>query len=163
MKALVPLPVGVALVVMLAGAARADDRPPHGLIGLGGSLLLTGRDGGPPNRADAEFEVKPGGSFGHLGGLVALRAFDAHHAGLLCAGVVFEAAAARPRIVLDLHAELGVDLDVHAPLVGGGLRTTVGLVGPLALALDSGAYLVIDGVDRTRVVISSGALLAVRW
>ena len=156
MKALLAL-------VLLVASARADDRPVHGLVGLGGSLLLTGRDGGPPNRADAELELKPGGAFDRLGGFVALRAFDAHHAGLLCAGVVFEAAAARPRVVLDLHAELGVDLDVHAPLAGGGLRTTVGIVGPLAVLLDSGAYLVIDGVDRTRVVISSGALLAVRW
>jgi hypothetical protein len=150
-------------LVVLAGAAHAEDRPVRGLAVIGGSLLLSGRDGGPPNRADAEFDLEPGGSFGHFGGLVALRAFDAHHAGLLCAGVVFEAAAARPRIILDLHAELGADLDEHRPLVGGGLRTTVGLVGPFALALDSGAYLVIDGVDRTRLVISSGALVGFRW
>jgi hypothetical protein len=76
---------------------------------------------------------------------------------------VFEAAAARPRLVLDLHADLGADLDARAPLAGGGLRTTLQLVGPLGVVVDSGAYLVIDGIERTRLQLQSSALLAVRW
>jgi hypothetical protein len=154
----------VALLLALGSTqALADDRPVHGSVAVGGDLLFTGREGGSLQRAAAELDVEPGGALGVFGGLVALRAFDAHHAGLLCAGIVFEAAAARPTLVLDLHADLGFDLDVHALLAGAGLRTTVGIVGPLAIALDTGGYLVIDGFDHTRLALMSSAELGLRW
>ena len=35
------------------------------------------------------------------------------------------------------------------------MRTTLAIVGPLGVALDTGGYLVIDGVDHTRLVLSS--------
>ena len=89
----------------------------------------------------------PGGAFDRYGILVALRDVDGDHHGLLCAGVLFEAAAARPTLALALHADVGVDLDARAPLVGGGLRTTLAIVGPLGVALDAGGELVIDGID----------------
>ena len=154
----------VALLLALGSApALADPRPVHGAVTIGGDLLFTGREGGSLQRAAAEVDVEPGGAFGVFGGALALRAFDAHHAGLLCAGLVFEAAAARPTLVLDFHADVGFDLDVHAPLAGGGLRTTVGIIGPLAVALDTGGYLVIDGFDHTRLALMSSAELGLRW
>jgi invasion protein IalB len=48
-------------------------------------------------------------------------------------------------------------------MVGGGLRTTLTLVGPLGLGLDSGGHLVIDGVDKTRLALSAGVAVVARW
>jgi hypothetical protein len=76
---------------------------------------------------------------------------------------VYEGAAARPRLVLDLHAELGADLDARVPLVGGGIRTTLTIIGPLGVALDTGAYLVLDGIDRTRLQLQTSTVLVARW
>jgi hypothetical protein len=148
-----------ALAVLALCAGTATARPIHGSVGAGGSLLLTG-DNGDRNRFDVEVDVEPGSRFG---GLVALRGFDPDHRGLLCAGLVYEAGAARPRLVLDLHGDAGADLDQRAPLVGGGIRTTITIVGPLGIALDTGGYLVIDGVDHTRLVLATGAAVVARW
>jgi hypothetical protein len=146
----------LAVVVVLAAPAIA--RPLHGSIGIGGALLLTGDDG-DRTRAELELDLEPS----RYGALVALRGFDDHHRGLLCAGFVYEAAAARPTLVIDLHADVGADLDQRAPLVGGGIRTSLGIFGPLGVALDAGGYLVIDGVDHTRLVLASSASLIAAW
>jgi hypothetical protein len=160
--------LAIAAVVLcalrLAGtSARADDAPPrrpwHGSVGAGGAFVLLG-ERGDRQRADVAFDVKPRSRFGIL---AAWRAFDEDHDGLVMAGVVYEGGAARPRIVLDLHAEVGVDLDEKAPLAGGGIRTTLTIIGPLGVALDSGAYLVIDGVDNSRLHFQSNALVVARW
>ncbi|MDB4954259.1 MAG: elastin (supravalvular aortic stenosis, Williams-Beuren syndrome)-like protein [Myxococcales bacterium] len=143
---------------LLATPAFAD-RPWHGSVGAGTTLLLTG-DRGDRNRYELEVDVEPASRFGAL---LAWRGFDHDHHGLACAGLVYEAGAARPRIVVDLHGDIGVDLDQRAPLLGGGIRTTIAVVGPLGVALDSGAYLVIDGVESTRLALAAGAMLVARW
>lgn len=143
------------LVLVLAPPAFAD-RPLHGGASAGGTLLLTG-DRGDRQRGELEVDVEP---YSRFGGLVAWRGFDRGHRGLLCAGIVYEAGAARPRLVLAFHGDAGIDLDQRAPVLGGGLRTTIALLGPLGLALDTGAYLVIDGVDNTRLAIAAGAALS---
>jgi hypothetical protein len=148
----------VALVVLAARSAAAD-RSFHGGAAAGGTLLVTG-SGGDRGRAEVQLDVEPGSVFG---GLVAWRGFDRGHRGIIDAGLVYEAGAARPRLVLDLHADLGADLDQRAPVVGGGVRTVIAVVGPLGVALDLGGYLVVDGVDRTRLVIATSALLVARW
>lgn len=155
----------IAALATLAGLApaHADPRPWHGSIGAGGSLLLTGQGDGSRLRVEGEVDVLPGGALDRYGGLLALRAADADHHGLACLGLLFEAAAARPRLALALHADLGVDLDAHAPVLGGGARTTLTLVGPLGVALDTGAYLVLDGLDHTRLAIDASTMLVVRW
>lgn len=151
--------IAAALAVVLAAApARADDRTLHGSASAGGTLLLTG-SGGDRQRAEVELDAE----LGRLGGLVAWRGFDGAHAGLVTAGVSYEAAAARPRLVLDLHGDAGADLDLRAPAIGGGVRTLLELVGPLGVALDAGAYVVIDGVDHTRLQLAAGAALAAVW
>ena len=145
-----------------SGETSAETRPGrrfHGSVGVGGALLLTGDDG-DRLRLEIAADAKLGGRYGAL---LAWRGIGDDLRGLLTAGLVFEAGAARPRLVLDLHADLGADLDVRAPLAGGGIRTTLGIAGPLGVVLDSGAYLVIDGVDGTRLQIQSSALVAVRW
>ena len=158
--------VVLALGGLAPAPARAEpDAEPtpgrrfHGSVGAGGALLLTG-DGGDRARLETAADVKLGGRYGAL---LAWRAIGDGRRGLATAGLVFEAGAARPRLVLDLHADLGADLDARAPLAGGGIRTTLGIAGPLGVVFDSGAYLVIDGVDGTRLQIQSSALVAVRW
>lgn len=145
------------LAVLLA-STTALARPLHGSAGLGGSLLATGAEGAA-RRLELEVDLEPS----RFGALLALRGFDAEHRGLACVGLVYEAGAARPRLVLALHADLGADLDHRAPLVGGGVRATLGLIGPIGLAGDAGSYLVIDGVDRTRLVLQFSGSLVVRW
>ena len=157
----------LAVVVALVASAHADDtteppRPVHGSAGVGTSFLVTG-DLGDRNRFDAEVDLEPGGRFGHYGMLVALRGFDDHHAGLLVGGLMFEAAAARPRLVLDLHADAGADLDTHRPLAGGGVRTLLGIIGPLAIGFDVTACVVIAGAQDTRLVFAGDSLLVLRW
>lgn len=149
----------VGVVVALLGSAHADDRPVRGSAGAGGSLLLTGH-GGDRFRGEVAIDLKPRSRFG---GLLAWRAFDQEHDGIVMAGVVFEAAAARPRLVLDLHGEVGFDLDTRDPVLGGGLRTTVGIIGPLAVVLDTGLYIVVDGLEDSRIQLQSSTLLAYRW
>ena len=149
-----------ALALLLVPAlAHADDRPLHGSVGIGPSFVITGA-GNDRNRFDAEFDLEP---WTRLGPFIALRAFDDHHRGLLSAGVIYEAAAARPRLVLDLYGDAGADLDASRPLIGAGIRTTITIIGPLAVGLDTGLHLVIDGVDHSRLQLASDLLLAVRW
>jgi len=149
----------LALLLLATTACPVFGRPIHGSASIGGALLATG-DLGDRGRLELEVDVEPQSKFGAL---LALRDFDENHHGLACAGLIYEPGAARPTLVIDLHADLGADLDQHAPLVGGGIRTVIGLLGPLGVALDSGGYLVIDGVDRTRLVLSFGAAAVARW
>ncbi|MCX5744209.1 MAG: hypothetical protein NT062_17095 [Proteobacteria bacterium] len=151
------------LVVGFAGSAASEPRAVHGSVGGGGALLFAGEDGGARLRVEGEVDVEPGGWAGRFGGLLALRAADRTHHGLLVAGLMFEAAAARPRLVLGLHADLGIDLDVVAPVVGGGLRATVAIWRSLGVAIDTGAHLVVDGIADTRLVFGSSTSVVVRW
>lgn len=151
--------IGFAVaVVAVARPAAADDRW-HGSLGLGGDLLLTGADGDHARFAVVGELVPPGSRFG---GSLAWRAATGDRRGLLLGGLVFEAGAARPRLVLALHADAGADLDARAPAAGGGLRTTLGLLGPLGLALDAAGYVVIGGGD-SRLQLQLSALAVARW
>jgi hypothetical protein len=147
------------VVVLLVLVNTAHARPIHGSVGIGGSFLTTGNDGDAA-RGELEVDLEPDSRYGAL---LALRGVAQHHHGLLMAGLIYEAAAARPTLVLDLHADAGADLDHRAPLVGGGLRATLGLLGPIGVALDTGGYLVIDGVDHTRLVLSTSVSIVAAW
>jgi hypothetical protein len=147
------------VVAALVGTAVADRDSLHGSAGAGGTLVMTGEQG-DRFRLDVSFDLKPRSRYGVL---VAWRAFDEDHHGLVTAGISYEGAASRPRLVLDLHADLGFDLDAKRPLGGGGIRTTLMIIGPLALVLDMAAYLVVDGVDGTRLQLQSCSLIAGRW
>lgn len=155
----------VALLVASAESEADDDDAPrtdrsiHGSVGGGGSLLLTGEQG-DRWRVDAALDLKPWHRYGIL---LAARAFDESRQGLVLGGVIFEAASARPRLVLDLHASLGLDLEARAPAGGGGIRTTLAIYKLLGIAFDLGAYLVVDGFDETRLQIQSTTALVLRW
>ena len=147
------------IVLCLLAAAAFAERGIHGSAGVGGTLISTG-DRGDRWRLEATFDLKVHSRYGVV---VGWRAFDDTHHGLVTAGLVYEGAAARPRLVLDMHADVGVDLDERAPLVGGGLRTTVGIIGPLGVVLDGGGYLVIDGADNTRLQLQTALIVSARW
>jgi hypothetical protein len=146
-------------LALLLVATAAHARPWHGSVGGGTTFLLTGA-GGDRNRFELEADLEPASRWGAL---LAWRGFDGDHDGIVGAGVIYEAGAARPRLVVDFHGDLGFDLDQRAPMVGGGLRLVIAIVGPLGVALDTGAYLVIDGVDDTRLQLATGASLVARF
>lgn len=142
------------VVVALAGVAHAD-RPIHGSIGGGSALVITGADN-DHNRFELEADLEP---HSRWGALIAWRQFSGNHSGMVAAGVIYEAGAARPRLVLDFHGDAGFDLDQRAPMVGGGLRTVIEIYGPFGVALETGGYLVIDGVDNTSFKLATGLSL----
>jgi hypothetical protein len=148
----------LAVICALAAPAFAE-RSVHGSVGGGSSFLLTG-DGGDRQRFELEVDLKPASRFG---GHLAWRAFDGEHHGLLLGGLVYEGGAARPRLVVDLHGDVGADLDAKAPVIGGGVRSTLMIWRLFGIALDGGGYLVIDGVDDTRFVIATSASAVIRW
>ena len=147
------------VVALLASTAHA--RPIRGSAGAGGALVLVGEQG-DRQRAEVVVDLKPRSRYG---GIAGWRAFDEERKGLVTGGLVYEAGAARPRLVLDLIVELGADLDQRAPLAGGGIRSTLTIIGPLGIALSTNAYLVIDGVEDSRLHLQSSALLVAhaRW
>jgi hypothetical protein len=162
----------VALVIVSSSAAAGAEpaRPVRVSAGAGGALLATGLHDGPRTRIDAHVAVMPGGRFGRFGVVGALRhvtrdpfAGD----GLATLGVAYEAAAARPRLALALHGDVGVAIGDPAPAIGGGLETHLWIwprrLGPLCLVFDLTAHLVIDGVEDTRLVIASATRVGVAW
>jgi len=168
--------LGLAALAALVGSAApaaAEPTPPrpfHVSIGGGGSLLFTGLDGGPRTRADGHLDISPGGAFGRFGLTAALRhviydpLFDD---GLATLGVLYEAAASRPRLVLSLHADAGLTLAETNPVLGGGIETHFWIwprkLGPLALVLDTTAHLVLDGTENTHLVLASATRLALAF
>ncbi len=150
----------LAIAVAMLGAAVAHaERPLHGSVGAGGSVVATGSQG-DRWRLDLAVDFKPRSRYGVL---LAWRAFDENHRGLVTAGLAFEGGASRPRLVVDLHADVGVDLDQRAPLIGGGIRPTIGIIGPLGVVYDGGAYIILDGLDDSRIQLMSTLLLVARW
>jgi hypothetical protein len=153
----------LALLCLLVSTAHAE-RPLHGSVAAGGTLVVTGSDG-DRFRNEVSADIKP---WSRYGAIIGWRAFDqaslgdGEHDGMLTAGIVFEAGAARPRLVLDLVGEVGWDLDQSAPLAGAGIRNTIGVVGPLAVVLHSSLYIVVDGED-TRVHLQGNALVGLCW
>ena len=159
MRSLRFTPLGLTLALTLTPTSVLAERGIHGSVGVGGALIMTGAQD-DHFRLDLTFDLKPRSRYGFVLGW---RAFDEEHKGLVTAGLVFEGAASRPRLVLDLHADIGLDLDATRPLVGGGIRTTLMIIGPFGLVLDTGGYLVIDGVNNSRLQLQGATLLAARW
>lgn len=152
----------LALALALAPAIARADRPVHGSVGAGTSIVITGAQG-DHFRYDIGIDLKPRSRYGVS---LAWRTFDADHRGMVLVGIVYEGAAARPRLVLDLHADIGVDLDhdFHPLLATGvGIRTALQIVGPLAVVVDLGPVIVWDGVDNTRLQLMQSTMLGARW
>ena len=155
--------LGLIISAMLATSARADDadapklRPLHGSIAAGGAVVFGSAD---RTAGLAELDVLPGGSLGTWGvtlGVRDLRYTPFASRGMATIGVIREAAAARPLLAVLLHGDVGVAWgDQTLPVVGGGVKTYVALLGPLGLALDSTLHVEIDGVSGTHLVLTLG-------
>lgn len=150
------------LVAALASPALADDGEPapvrvHGSLSAGGSLLFTG-ERGDATRLDASLSIQPWRRFGAV---IAARAIDEDPVGMmLTAGVEYQAAASRPRLVLALYADAGVETAGRDPVIGAGVRTTFVMFGPVGVVADTGMHLVMDA-DDARLVIGSALMLAI--
>jgi len=150
----------VVFLVLVSPAVAFADRPWHGSAGAGTSFLVTGSEG-DRTRFELEVDAEPHSRYGAL---LAWRGFDEDgHYGLLLGGLMYEAAAARPLLVVDFHADAGIDLDAKAPVAGAGIRTVLTVYKAFGVALDTGGYLVVEGVDDTRFVLSSSLQLVARW
>ncbi len=159
MRALVITFALLVLITTDAGAEEAARRQPHYAVGLGGFTAITGAaDYGPV----LEVEVYPGASLGRYGIRGELWGFEDSDGGRAALGVTFEAAAARPRLQLALHGDVGLRFPDHLPTVGGGVQSQLWIYGPIALGLDGGAVLIYDGLDSV-LVIASVVTLRLAW
>ena len=152
----------VAVAARSAPAAADPPAPPraHGSVGAGGQLAF----GGPDRTGGAAaLDVLPGGRLGRWGLTAAVRAVPYQpfgERGLATLGVIREVAAARPRLVLLLHGDVGFTWGPPAPAIGGGVKTCLGVAGPFGLAFDTSFHLVVRGVDGTHGVVGLTLLVA---
>jgi hypothetical protein len=136
-----------------AGVASAPRRGFHWALGGGGFGAISG----PSDWGTAVgLELLPGGPFRRVG-LIGLARFDENtgESGMAAGGVVFEAAAARPRLWLSLHAEVGATWGPSQPVAGVGLKSHLMIWGPFAVCADTTAHVVYDGVDSQLAVAST--------
>jgi hypothetical protein len=150
-----------AALVAAASVAAADPPPrPLGSLRASGDLTLTGPS--PRNRMAGDVIVYLGQRVGVFAGVqhVTLKPFA--DAGQVTAGMAYRAAAARPRLDLVLHADVGATWPL-APTAGGGVIAFFWPLKQVPVAVTSGTnvYLVLDGVDDTRLVLSVGLGLAI--
>lgn len=152
----------VAVVVALASAvsvARAEPVRPLGSLRGTGDLALTGPS--PRNRVAGDVIVYLSQRVGVFAGVQHVTVKPFADAGQVTVGMAYRAAAARPKLDLVLHADAGVTWPL-APAAGGGVITFFWPLKqvPVAVTAGSNAYLVLDGVDDTRIVLSMGLGLA---
>lgn len=136
-----------------AGHAPAPGRI-HWSIDAGGFAGLTGPAGYGIAAAAQVFPGRwPGEVLGPRFGLgLRYRGFEGLSRGLVAAGLAYQAGATRPHLVMELHGELGLDHGTRRPVLGGGVRTQLGLWGPVTLAVHADGYLLLDGL-RPRLAI----------
>jgi hypothetical protein len=149
-----------ALIASIPAVAAADTPPrPVGSLRGTGELMWTGPS--PRNRLGGDVIVYLNQRVGVYAGVQAVTLKPFADAGQATAGMAYRAAAARPKLDLVLHADVGATWPL-APTVGGGVITYFWPLKsvPVALTLGSNAYLVLDGVDNTRLVLSGGIGLA---
>jgi hypothetical protein len=137
-----------------AGAGDASEpevaEAMHWAVGVGGFVGLTG-----PGRyglaAEAEvFPRWPGQLLDdHVGLGLRYRGFDGLARGIVAGGPVYAAAATRPHLAIELHGDIGMAFgpaDGNRLLLGGGVRTQIGLWGPVAVALHGDVYYTFEGL-----------------
>jgi hypothetical protein len=159
-------PLQLALIaaagLVAPAAAAQESRPWAGGLGVGGYVAI----GGPAQSGlAAAAALYPGAWAGRFGARVEARTAgddEPFDGGLFTAGLVYETAAARPRLSLALHGEAGAVAPDPRPALGGGAELQLWLVGPLALAVDSSAHLLVDGLDSELVLTGALALRLAR-
>ncbi len=150
----------VLVLATTLASAHAELVKPRGSLRLTGDLTVNGPS--PHNRIGGDAIVYFGQRAGIFAGVqhVAVKPFA--DVGQATVGIAYRAAAARPKLDLVVHADAGVTWPV-APAAGGGVITYFWPLKKVPVAVTSGlnVYLVVDGVDDTRVVVSVGLGLAV--
>jgi hypothetical protein len=127
-------------------------RAVHWAVAIGGFGALTG----PAGRGPAALaELYPGGRLGRLGFALRFRGFENLDAGMALAGLSFEAGASRPTLTMALHAEAGLAYGPRCGAAGGGLRTQLGVAGPLVLIGDVTGHVVGGGCDVSLALAAS--------
>ena len=106
----------------------------------------------------AHLETLPGGIFGRFGFGVYYRGDELSGRGLVLAGAVYEAASARPGLVMTLHAAAGYDTAHAVPVLGTGWRIQLGVAGPFVASSNLTGQFFLDGV-ATRLGIALGVTL----
>jgi hypothetical protein len=149
----------VAITLAAGASSRAHAQPRRSMhigVSVGGYAATTG----PARWGPSVFaELSPGGWLDHFGARIEARGFEGFGDGWLAAGVVYEAAAARPRLVLSLHGEAGWTYgEAICPVAGGGGHVALFVAGPLAVGVDATATLVYAGVDSTLALAASAVL-----
>ncbi|HKE13618.1 MAG TPA: hypothetical protein VKB80_02050 [Kofleriaceae bacterium] len=156
------LAAGLAIRSAPAAADEASEaseapgaRPWAGSVGVSGYVAL----GGPADSGLAAVAaLYPGAWAGRLGLRLEARTIgqgDRFDRALYTAGLACEAAASRPRLALALHGEAGAVAPDPRAAVGGGVELELWLVGPVALAVDGGAHVLVDGLD-SELVLAAG-------
>lgn len=148
-----------ALCAVCAGRpAAAEQHPPdrvrrvHGGFGGGTYLGLTGPEWGVTGFA----ELYPAGRFGRFGLRIEGRSVKQSSDGQATAGIVYEAAASRPRLQLALYADAGVSWAGSVrPVLGGGVETHLWVRGPVAIVTAGGLSLRVDGTDSVLSITGS--------
>lgn len=142
----------VALVAVVGAALgpRAAVAEPHGAVIVGSELALSG--GGPTPRAQAAAIAYLGRRHGAYASVERV-ALDGDR-GLATVGVAYRAAAARPRLELVLHADLGVAWPRAAAAGGGVLAFLWPTRLPVALVGGVRAHALIDEPTEARIAWS---------
>ncbi len=152
--ALMALCAASALGRPAAAEQHAPDRVRrvHGGFGGGTYLGLTGPAWGVTGFA----ELYPAGRFGRYGVRVEGRSVKQSGDGQATAGLVYEAAASRPRLQLALYADAGLSWSGPLrPVVGGGIETHLWVGGPVALVTVAGLSLRVDGTNSVLSITGS--------
>ncbi len=154
------LAVTILVVVATPASAAAEPVGPIGALGASGDLALTG--GGSRRRVAAEAVAYLTRRYGVYAAVRRATVDPFLDEGQVTIGVAMRAAAARPTLELVVHADAGVAWPT-APVVGGGVTAYLWPLKrvPVALTAGLGAYLVIDGVDDTRLAVGLGLGLAI--
>jgi hypothetical protein len=149
-----------AAAMSSASTARAETVRPLGSLRGTGDLTITGPS--PHNRVAGDVIVYLGQRVGVFAGVQHVTVKPFADAGQATVGMAYRAAAARPKLDLVLHADVGATWPL-APTAGGGIITFFWPLKKVPVAITSGAsvYLVLDGVDDTRLVLSVGLGLAI--
>ncbi|MEM9488909.1 MAG: hypothetical protein AAGC55_07175, partial [Myxococcota bacterium] len=136
--------------------AEVAKRSWHASALIGGFIGVTG----PASYGTAvDIEIYPPARFG--GNLIA-RDLAGSHGTLVLAGLAFQAAATRPRLVMSLHADIGATTgDTVLPAAGGGVRAQLAVFGPIIIGGNLTGHLLLDGIDTTlAIAVTAGAGLA---
>jgi hypothetical protein len=141
---------GAALMLLVAGAARGDERV-HLHAGGGGHLASEAPHTGFWLTAGLQAPGRWGGRVDVL---------DDGERGLWEGSVTYQLAATRPRLVIAFHAGGGWARAERAATLAVGVATQLGIIGPLALGFDASAHATLEERPRFPLTGTAGILLA---